>query len=50
MAMTNMLKLVSTTIKHYELTMEDPEQKVKTLSVGISEKEGPLMCRVRRRS
>lgn len=49
MAMTNMLKLVSTTFKHYHLEMEDPKQKITTLSVGISEKEGPLFCRVRRR-
>ncbi|KAH6871509.1 cytochrome P450 [Thelonectria olida] len=50
MAMTNMLKLVSTTFKYYDLEMIDPKQKISTISVGISEKEGPLMCRIRRRS
>ena len=49
MAMTNMLKLVSTTFKHYALEMVHPEEKIATLSVGISEKEGPLICRVKRR-
>ncbi|KAH7247760.1 cytochrome P450 [Fusarium solani] len=49
MAMTNMLKLVATTFKNYHLEMEDPTQIISTISVGISEKEGPLMCRVRRR-
>lgn len=49
MAMTNMLKLVSTTFKNYRLTMEDPDQKIDMVSVGISEKDGPLMCWVRRR-
>jgi benzoate 4-monooxygenase len=49
MAMTNMLKLVSTTFKYYHLTMEDPGQKISALSVGISEKDGPLICRVKRR-
>ncbi|KAH7169911.1 cytochrome P450 [Dactylonectria macrodidyma] len=49
MAMTNMLKLVSTTVKYYHLEMEDPGQKISTMSVGISEKEGPLLCRTRKR-
>lgn len=49
MAMTNMLKLVATTFKNYHLEMEDPTQIISTISVGISEKEGPLMCRVRKR-
>ncbi|KAK1675963.1 cytochrome P450 [Colletotrichum godetiae] len=50
MAMTNMLKLVATTFKCYELEMMmEPEHAISTISVGISEKEGPLMCRVRRR-
>lgn len=49
MAMTNMLKLVATTFKCYELEMVEPKQVISTISVGISEKEGPLLCRVRRR-
>lgn len=49
MAMTNMLKLVCSTFKHYHLEVEDPGHKIGTVSVGISEKEGPLICRVRMR-
>ncbi|KAJ3528134.1 hypothetical protein NM208_g10348 [Fusarium decemcellulare] len=49
MAMVNMLKLISTTFKYYHLEMKDPKQKISTLSVGISEKEGPLLCRVSKR-
>ncbi|KAH6685925.1 cytochrome P450 [Plectosphaerella plurivora] len=48
-AFTNMLKLVCTTFKNYGLQMENPEEKIGTISVGISEKEGPLVCRVWRR-
>ncbi|KAH6952169.1 cytochrome P450 [Fusarium avenaceum] len=49
MAMTNMLKLISTTFKHYHLEMVDPKQEISTISIGISEKDGPLLCRVTRR-
>ncbi|KIW99464.1 uncharacterized protein Z518_11203 [Rhinocladiella mackenziei CBS 650.93] len=49
MAMTNILKTLTTVLKNYTLEMEDPKQKISTLSVGISEKEGPLKCRVKRR-
>ena len=49
MAMTNLLKVLVTVLLHYDLEMEDPEQKITTLSVGISEKEGPLLCRVKKR-
>lgn len=50
MAMTNILKVLTTVLKHYDLEMMDPKQKISTISVGISEKDGPLECRVRRRS
>ena len=49
MAMTNILKVLVTVLLHYDLKMEHPEQKITTLSVGISEKEGPLLCRVKKR-
>ncbi|KAL6407021.1 hypothetical protein AUP68_09842 [Ilyonectria robusta] len=49
MAMTNILKVLTTVLKHYQLEMMDPKQKISTISVGISEKDGPLECRVRRR-
>ncbi|KAH7010076.1 cytochrome P450 [Ilyonectria destructans] len=50
MAMTNILKVLTTVLKHYELEMMDPKQKISTISVGISEKDSPLECRVRKRS
>jgi benzoate 4-monooxygenase len=50
MAMTNLLKTLVTVLKYYELEMADPNQEISTLSVGISEKEGPLLCRVGRRN
>ncbi|KAF4889145.1 Bifunctional cytochrome P450/NADPH--P450 reductase [Colletotrichum fructicola] len=49
MAMTNMLKLVAITFRCYDLEMVGPVQEISTISVGISEKEGPLLCRVHRR-
>lgn len=49
MAMTNLLKVLVTVLRYYDLEMEDPGQKITTLSVGISEKEGPLLCRVKKR-
>jgi len=47
--MTNILKVVTTILKSYELEMVDPDHKITILSMGLSEKEGPLMVRVRRR-
>ena len=48
-AMTNILKVLTTMLRRYELAAVDPIQKIRTVSVGISEKEGPLRCRVRMR-
>jgi benzoate 4-monooxygenase len=50
MAMTNILKVVTTVVKCYQLDSTDLEDKVRTVSVGISEKEGPLRVRVQRRN
>ncbi|OAL45725.1 cytochrome P450 [Pyrenochaeta sp. DS3sAY3a] len=49
MAMANLLKVLTTVLRRYELEAVGLEDKIRTLSVGISEKEGQLMCRVRRR-
>lgn len=49
LAMTNILKVLVTVLKNYSLEMVDPDEEIVTISVGISEKEGPLMCRVKRR-
>jgi hypothetical protein len=50
MAMTNILKVTTTLLKYYEIEMMDSKQRITTISVGISEKEGPLMCQVRKRN
>lgn len=49
-AMANMLKVLTTVLRRYELQAVAPEEKIGTVSVGISEKDGALMCRVRVRS
>lgn len=46
MAMANMLKVLTTVLRRYRLEAVDLEDKIGTLSVGISEKEGLLRCRV----
>lgn len=49
LAMMNILKVLSTVLRNYKLEMIHPEEPVDTLSVGISEKKGGLMCRISRR-
>ncbi|KAI4596307.1 hypothetical protein KJ359_005436 [Pestalotiopsis sp. 9143b] len=49
LAMMNILKVTTTLLRRYEVVMEDPKEKIVSVSVGISEKEGPLMCHVRKR-
>ncbi|KAK6197122.1 hypothetical protein LQW54_010917 [Pestalotiopsis sp. IQ-011] len=49
LAMMNILKVTTTLLKRYEFVLEHPKEKIVSVSVGISEKEGPLMCRVRKR-
>ena len=48
-AMANILKVLTTVLRRYELEAVGLEDKIRSLSVGISEKDGPLMCYVRRR-
>lgn len=49
LAMMNILKVTTTLLRRYDIVMENPKEKIVSVSVGISEKEGPLMCRVRKR-
>ncbi|WKT51676.1 Cytochrome P450, E-class, group I [Fusarium oxysporum f. sp. vasinfectum] len=49
MAMMNILKVLSTVLRNYKMEMVHPEEPVETLSVGISEKKGRLICRISRR-
>ncbi|RKK85612.1 hypothetical protein BFJ71_g14086 [Fusarium oxysporum] len=49
LAMMNILKVLSTVLRNYKLEMVHPEEPVDTLSVGISEKKGGLLCRISRR-
>jgi cytochrome P450 len=48
-AMTNILKVFTTVLKNYSLEMVDSKQRITTINVGISEKDGPLRCRVKSR-
>ena len=50
MAMMNILKVATTILKFYELDLVEPDQEIRAVSVGISEKEGPLRVRVKRRT
>jgi len=48
--MTNILKVLVTVLKNYTLELVHPDEEILAISVGISEKEGPLMCRVKSRN
>ena len=49
MAMTNILKTVASVLKAYDLEWTEAKQPIRAVDVGISEVEGPLLCRVRKR-
>lgn len=49
-AMTNILKVTSTLLRRYTLQAVDTEQKRPRLySVGVTEMDGPMLCRVQKR-
>ncbi|KIW93407.1 uncharacterized protein Z519_06012 [Cladophialophora bantiana CBS 173.52] len=50
MAMINILKVVTTVLKCSMLESTNPKEKMRTVSVGNSEKEGPLVVQVRRQN
>ncbi|OBS16909.1 hypothetical protein FPOA_12545 [Fusarium poae] len=49
MAMMNILKVLSTLLRNYKLEQVHPEEPIDTVSVGISEKEGGLVCKISKR-
>lgn len=47
MATTNIQKVVATVLRRYHIEAVDVKKELKTFSVGITELEGPLFCKVR---
>jgi len=47
MATTNIQKVVATVLRRYHIEAVDQKDELKTFSVGITELEGPLFCKVR---
>ena len=47
MATTNIQKVVATVLRRYHIEAVDEKEELKTFSVGITEMEGPLFCKVR---
>jgi cytochrome P450 len=50
MALTNIQKVVATILRRYHIEAVDEKEELKTFSVGIVEKAGPLLCRIRFRN
>ncbi|KAH8889199.1 cytochrome P450 [Thozetella sp. PMI_491] len=48
-ANVNILKVLSTLWRNFEFEPVDPQEKLQMESLGVGEKKGPLLCRVRRR-
>ncbi|KAH8807787.1 cytochrome P450 [Xylogone sp. PMI_703] len=48
-ATINVLKALTALIRCYEFEAVDMEEELKVVTVGIGEKEGPLLCRVKAR-
>jgi hypothetical protein len=46
MALTNIQKTVATILRRYHIEALDKGEELKTHSVGIAEKAGPLLCRL----
>ena len=47
MALTNIQKVVATVLRRYHIEPVDEKEELRTHSVGIAEKAGPLHCRIR---
>lgn len=47
MALTNIQKVVATVLRRYQIEVVDEKEELRTHSVGVAEKEGPLLCRIR---
>ena len=50
MATTEILKLMTTILRSYDLELVDPDEELQTVTVGVIEKVGGLPARVRRRA
>jgi benzoate 4-monooxygenase len=49
-AQTSIFKLMAAVFRNYVIELVDPEEKLVMISLGISEKKGPLLCKVRKRT
>lgn len=49
-AQTNIVKLAAALFRNYTLELCDPNETLIVDSLGISEKKGPLLCRVQKRT
>jgi len=50
MALTNIQKDVATLLRRYQIEAVDEKEELYTHSVGVAEKAGPLLCRIRFRN
>ena len=49
-ATVSMWKLITTLLRNYSFEVADPQERLEVLSVGLSEKKGPLMVKISKRS
>jgi hypothetical protein len=47
MALTNIQKVVASILRRYHIEAVDEKEELHTHSVGVTEKAGPLFCRIR---
>lgn len=47
MALTNIQKVVASVLRRYHIEAVDEKEELETHSVGVAEKAGPLLCRIR---
>jgi hypothetical protein len=50
MALTNIQKVVATILRRYHIEAIDDKEELETHSVGVAEKAGPLLCRIKFRN
>jgi hypothetical protein len=50
MALTNIQKVAATLLRRYHIEAVDEKEVLTTHSVGITEKAGPLLCKIRFRN
>ena len=47
--MINMIKVLTVLLRCYEVEAVDKEEILRTVTVGIGEKDGPLWCKIKQR-